>query len=111
MVSEMLRVARKAVFISDMNNFGGGAPLVRYAKRALRRLHLWGIANYIKTAGKGYSITEGDGLFYPYSVFDSLPLVKQHCAATHMMNTLPAGNDFYKSGEHVALVGIKRREG
>lgn len=107
MVAEMLRVASKAVFISDMNNFGGGAAPVRFLKRLLRRVRLWELANYIKTAGRGYSITAGDGLFYSYSVFDSLPLVKRHCGAVHLMNTLPAGSDFYKSAEHVALVGIK----
>jgi ubiquinone/menaquinone biosynthesis C-methylase UbiE len=108
MVAEMLRVARKAIFISDMNNFGGGAPPVRFMKRLLRRVGLWNAANYIKTGGKGYSITRGDGLFYAYSVFDSLPAITRHCGAVHMMNTLPAGNDFYKTAAHVALVGIKK---
>jgi ubiquinone/menaquinone biosynthesis C-methylase UbiE len=107
MVAEMLRVARLAIFVSDMNNFGGGRPLVRYVKRLLRSVGLWRAVNYIKTGGKGYSITRGDGLFYSYSVFESLPLVRDRCRAVHMMNTLPAGNDFYKSAEHVAILGIK----
>src|SRR3954467_9596053 len=34
-VAEMLRVARKAVFVSDSNNFGGGHPVVRSGKRLL----------------------------------------------------------------------------
>jgi SAM-dependent methyltransferase len=107
MVDEMLRVARLAIFVSDMNNFGGGRPSVRYVKRLLRSVGLWKAANYIKTGGKGYSITRGDGLFYSYSVFESLPRIKNRCGAVHMMNTLPAGNDFYKTAEHVAIVGIK----
>ena len=33
--SEMLRVARKAIFISDSNNFGQGGGLSRFVKQAL----------------------------------------------------------------------------
>jgi hypothetical protein len=29
------------------------------------------LANWVKTRGKGYIITEGDGLSYSYSVYDS----------------------------------------
>jgi ubiquinone/menaquinone biosynthesis C-methylase UbiE len=70
-VREMLRVARKAVFIADSNRFGQGSGPARLFKLALYKTGLWGVANYVKTRGKGYLITEGDGLAYSYSVFDS----------------------------------------
>jgi SAM-dependent methyltransferase len=76
-VREMLRVARRAVFISDGNRFGQGSRLGRITKLALYRLRLWPLANYIKTRGRGYVITPGDGLAYSYSVFDSYDLLAQ----------------------------------
>jgi len=71
-VSEMLRVARKAVFISDSNNFGHGSGKARMLKQALNAMGLWQLAYKIRTGGNGYLISEGDGLAYSYSVFDSL---------------------------------------
>lgn len=74
-VREMLRVARRAVFISDANRFGQGSWLGRVAKLALYRSKLWPAVNLIKTRGRGYSVTPGDGLAYSYSVFDSYDLL------------------------------------
>ncbi len=74
-VGEMLRVARRAVFISDSNRFGQGSWLGRRAKLALWRLGLWPLANFLKTRGRGYSVSAGDGLSYSYSVFDSYDLL------------------------------------
>jgi ubiquinone/menaquinone biosynthesis C-methylase UbiE len=71
-VKEMLRVARKAVFICDSNRFGQGSLPARLLKLALYKAKLWGAFNYLWTGGKGYSITEGDGLAYSYSVYDSM---------------------------------------
>ena len=70
-VVEMLRVARKAVIIIDGNRFGQGSWPLRLLKLALYKTGLWGVTNYLKTGGKGYNLTEGDGLFYSYSVYDS----------------------------------------
>jgi ubiquinone/menaquinone biosynthesis C-methylase UbiE len=40
-VSEMLRVARRAIFISDMNNFGHGSGLAKLLKQAINAAGLW----------------------------------------------------------------------
>ncbi len=106
-VSEMLRVARKAIFISDSNNFGQGPFATRTLKQLLRSMGLWPIANFIKTRGKGYAFSEGDGLFYSYSVFDNYPQVARSCKTVHIINTSPAGSNLYRSAPHVALLGIK----
>jgi ubiquinone/menaquinone biosynthesis C-methylase UbiE len=71
-VKEMLRVARKAVFLCDSNRFGQGPLPARLLKLALYKTKLWGVFNYLRTGGKRYSITEGDGLAYSYSVYDSM---------------------------------------
>ena len=75
-VREMIRVARKAVFISDGNRFGQGNMLIRLIKLLFYKAHLWGVINFLKTNGRGYVFSEGDGLMYSYSVFDSLGLIK-----------------------------------
>ena len=70
-VSEMLRVAKKAIFLSDSNRFGQGSTVLRLVKLALYKTRLWDVFNYLRTSGKGYQITEGDGVAYSYSVYDS----------------------------------------
>jgi ubiquinone/menaquinone biosynthesis C-methylase UbiE len=76
-VQEMLRVARKAVIIVDSNRFGQGKWPVRVLKLALYKVGLWGFVNFLKTGGKGYMLTEGDGLAYSYNVYDSLDRIAQ----------------------------------
>ena len=106
-VAEMLRVARKAIFISDSNNFGQGSPLARFFKQAANAVGLWPMLNRIKTRGKGYAISEGDGLFYSYSVFNDYQQIRNACASVHLLNTSDAGSNLYRSATHVALLGIK----
>ena len=71
-VSEMIRVARRAVFLSDENRFGHGHPALRMLKLGLYMTRLWPLADWGKTRGRGYRISEGDGLSYSYSVYDSV---------------------------------------
>ncbi len=106
-VSEMLRVAAKAVFISDSNNFGQGSPASRLTKQMLNATGLWHLADLIKTRGKGYTISLGDGLAYSFSVFDNYRLIRSQCKSVHLLNTIDAGPNLYRTASHVALLGIK----
>jgi len=106
-VREMLRVARKAVFISDSNNFGQGSALKRTVKQALHAAGLWSIVDLVKTRGKGYSMSAGDGLWYSYSVFDDYQIVRAGCRSVHVLNTRDGDVNPYRSASHVALLGIK----
>jgi ubiquinone/menaquinone biosynthesis C-methylase UbiE len=108
-VAEMLRVSRKAIFISDCNNFGQGSRLARLFKQVANAAGLWPMADFIKTKGKGYSISEGDGLFYSYSVFNDYKQIRKACESVHLLNTSNAGANLYRSATHVALLGIKPR--
>ena len=108
MVREMLRVARRAVFISDCNNFGQGSPFSRTVKQLLRAMRLWPVANWLKSGRKGYYISEGDGLFYSYSVFDAYPILREQCDLIHIVNTSAGGPGIYRSCGHAALLAIKR---
>ena len=107
-VSEMLRVARIGIFISDDNHFAAGSPLNRFAKRALDSLGLWKTAYRVRSGGKGYRISAGDGLSYPYSVFDDLAFVRSRCDLVQTANMDGCGPDLYADAAHVALFGRKR---
>lgn len=112
-VAEMLRVANKAIFISDTNNFGEGSLISRSIKQGLDFLGLWKVADLIKTGGKGYRISEGDGLSYSYSVFDNYKQIKNQCEGIHVLNTqTPSrGINPYRNARNVALLGIKNSLG
>jgi ubiquinone/menaquinone biosynthesis C-methylase UbiE len=107
-IKEMLRVSRMAIFISDSNNFGQGGRLGRFVKQAINALGLWSAYNYIRTKGKKYQISEGDGLFYSYSVFNNFSLIKKNCKSVYLLNTRDAGINPYRTASHAALLGLKK---
>lgn len=106
-VAEMLRVSKKAVFISDNNNFGHGSQLGRLIKQALNAVGLWRLAAWLKTGGKGYFYSEGDGVAYSYSVFNNYSQIRKSCSRVHVMNTNGNGVNPYRMASHVALLGVK----
>jgi SAM-dependent methyltransferase len=108
-VAEMLRVAKKAVFLSDSNNFGAGSRPARLFKRMLRALGLWRLADWIRTKGKGYHFSKGDGVFYSYSLFDSYPQIAKLCESVHVMNTRGGGIRPLNDASHALLLGIKKK--
>ncbi|TLD68418.1 class I SAM-dependent methyltransferase [Phragmitibacter flavus] len=107
-IAEMLRVAGKAIFISDANNFGRGSRLGRLMKQSINSLGLWKLAALVLSKGKGYVETPGDGISYSYSVFNNYRQIKQQCRSVHLLNTTPGDINPYRSASHVALLGIKK---
>lgn len=105
-VSEMLRVSKKGIFISDSNNFGQGNLLSRSIKQSLNALKLWPIYNFIRTRGKKYQISDEDGLYYSYSVFNNLQQVKKKCRRIFLLDPKSNAINLYRSASHVALLGI-----
>ena len=89
-VREMIRVARKGVFMSDSNRFAGGRMSSRYLKLALYRLGLWRAADWVKTGGRGYLYDEGEGVFNSYSLYDSYDMVRDWADETFF---IPIDND------------------
>ena len=106
-ISEMLRVSKKGIFISDDNHFAKGSCANRFTKKFLKKLGLWKLAYWLRTFGKAYRISEGDGISYPYSVFDDLHFIKKHCSKVHLTNTKDCSGNLYASAENVALFGLK----
>lgn len=108
-VSEMLRVARKAIFISDSNNYGQGSFSQRIIKNSLRLSRLWRSFNLLRTQGKGYHISEGDGIFYSYSVFNNYKLINNICPKVYILNTTSLQGSISPifSAPSIALLALK----
>ncbi len=106
-VAERLGVGRVAVFISASNNSGQGGRLARLIKQGLNACGLWPLADFLKTRGKGYTMSEGDGLAYSYSVFNDYRQIEKACGSVHIVNTVGARIDPYRTASHVGLLGIK----
>jgi SAM-dependent methyltransferase len=108
-VAEMMRVARRAIYISDSNNFGQGGFTVRLLKQAINALGLWPVANWIKTKGKGYDWSEGDGISYSYSIFNNWRQIQLACDTVCLFTTRSmSAPNVYRAAGHVALLGLKR---
>lgn len=109
-VAELLRVSKKAVFISDSNTYGMGSFSRRLLKQFLRISQLWQIFEYIRTKGKGYYELEGDGISYSYSVFKNYDQIQNECSRVYTLDTArenAKGVNPYFNASHVAILGIK----
>lgn len=110
-IGEMLRVARRAVFISDANRFAQGNALMRRVKRWSWQLGLWPALDFVRTRGQGYTVTAGDGVSYSYSVFDHQPLLKAHCERIHWFGLTGSNGDLTHSADQIALLAVKHGYG
>jgi len=113
-VREMIRVATRAVFLSDSNRFGQGRIPIRWIKLLIAACGLWPVANFIKTHGTGYTISEGDGLSYSYSVFDSVETLRGWADRLILVPTssVPDGPWHFPllTASHVLLCAIRDRQ-
>jgi hypothetical protein len=65
--------------------------------------------DFLKTKGKGYTISYGDGIAYSYSVFNNYRQIRNHCSSVHLFNTKDSHINLYRTASHVALLGIKKQ--
>lgn len=87
-IAEMCRVARKAVMISDANRFGQSSLPSNLVKLGLKATRLWAPYMSARTRGKGHLYSEGDGVYYSYSVYDSAPQVAAWADRTFVIPVL-----------------------
>jgi 2-polyprenyl-3-methyl-5-hydroxy-6-metoxy-1,4-benzoquinol methylase len=111
-IAEMLRVARQAIFISDSNAYALGRPAARFAKLALTRIGLLDRVNRWRRGGTDWYYTEGDGVAWTYSVYDSLPQIRAACPEVIV---IPTQIDEQRSASwpllyspHVLVAGFKQ---
>ena len=88
-ITEMTRVARSGVMISDSNRFGQGSTAAGMLKLAVHRAGLWPTFEHFRTKGRGYMESEGDGIFYSYSIFDSMPQLQTWADRVFVIPTRP----------------------
>ena len=88
-VLEMVRVARRAVFISDTNMFGMGGVISRLAKLGLHSIGALRLVNRRRRGGNDWYYTAEDGIAWDYSVFESLPALRDACAEVLVIPTGP----------------------
>ena len=106
-VAEMARVARIGVLISDSNKFGQGSHGLRLAKALVDRLGLWRAMIWVTTRGRMAKWSEGDGLYYSYSVFDDLGLLAAKFPRLHLANTLPmTGGNLRRGAGHLCAIAL-----
>lgn len=105
-VAEMIRVARKAVFISDSNCFGGGGAFARFLKQAAHAAGLWPLVDFLKSGGRGSYYSEGDGLFYSYSTYFNYPQLRSVSQVVHTLNTKGTGVNPYRTASHTAMLAV-----
>ncbi|HEY3797727.1 MAG TPA: class I SAM-dependent methyltransferase [Caulobacteraceae bacterium] len=107
-VAEMVRVARRGVMISDSNNIGQGGSLARLAKYLLKGSGLWPVAIWLQTGGKMYKESDGDGIYYSFTVFDQLRAVTKKFPEVHYLNTgAMAGYDLRRGAGHVMVLAYR----
>ena len=87
LIGEMLRVSRCGIFISDGNKYGTNSYAMACVKVAARVVGIIRRLEWIRHGGKHWTFTAGDGLAYPFSVFDHLDQLRQHCAAVYVIPT------------------------
>jgi ubiquinone/menaquinone biosynthesis C-methylase UbiE len=102
-VAEMRRVAAKAVFISDSNNFGQGSLPARIIKQFLRSLRLWRAFDFVKSGFKSYHYSASDGIFYSYSMFDDIHTLREKFPNVYYMSTRPSGPNLYRTAPTCAV--------
>jgi SAM-dependent methyltransferase len=108
-ISEMVRVASKAVLISDHNNFAFGGVLVRRIRMGLRICGLLNLATFVKQGFRKQGYSDGDGWWYPYSLLDNYSQIAKLTEETFLIPTVPATADdnFIFAQSHFAVLALK----
>ncbi|MEP1143710.1 MAG: class I SAM-dependent methyltransferase [Henriciella sp.] len=105
---EMCRVAKKGVLLSDSNNMGQGGRVSRLLKQSFKALGAWDLVTYIQTKGKMYKYSEGDGVYYSFCVFDTVPILRSNFRNVIFFNTSPSGLNIYNSSSTVGVIAYDK---
>ena len=109
-VREMCRVAKHGVFISDLNNFGCGSLPQRAFSQTLHSLNLWRSFQWIKNGGRYDKYSEGDGVHYSYSLYDSIDAIREKFPQTFLCNTRGSSKNPFRNCSHASVFAVKDAE-
>lgn len=109
-IQEMFRVAKKAVLISDHNNFA-------FRGSKARRLRLWlyasGLLDFVTFVHQGFrkqGYSDDDGWWYAYSLLNDFGLIASLSAEQYIIPTRPSNSDrgnLLLSQSHLAILAMK----
>lgn len=109
-ISEMFRVARRAVLISDHNNYAFGGVMTQRIRIGLKVCGLLKAVNYLRQGFNHRGYSKEDGWWYPYSLFDNYTDIAKRSSRLYIFPTRPAvgssSNILFSQG-HFALVAMK----
>ena len=74
-ISEMFRVSKDIVIISDHNNLAFGSKVEKNLKMLLFSIGLMGVASYVKQGFSKQGYSKDDGYWYPYSILTDVDLI------------------------------------
>lgn len=109
-ISEMFRVSRKGILISDHNNYAFGGNFARRVRMGLKMCGLLDAATFVKQGFKKQGYSEGDGWWYPYSLFDNYSQIAALSKAIYVIPTRAASpglNNMLLAQSHVAILALK----
>ena len=110
-IQEMFRVARKAVLISDHNNFAFGGNLKKRLRLLLYSLSLAKAVAFVKQGFRRQGYSEGDGWWYPYSLLDDFRLISHLAREVYILPVVPArdtgAGNLLLCQSHLAVLGLK----
>lgn len=110
-ITEMFRVARRAVVISDHNNFAFGSIAVRNIRMLLYLLGVLKPATYIKQGFSSRGYTYDDGWWYPYSLFNNHNDIARFSDQFYIIPTSPVNTqrmtNIIFSQSHFAVCAMK----
>jgi SAM-dependent methyltransferase len=115
-VKEMLRVSKTAIFLSDTNRFGRGRLFSRIVRFIIWKLGIWRQTYFLAKGFKSYDYSEGDGIAYSYSVYDSYNLIDAWADRIIAIPTKVEGRRLRSwihplmTSSHILLCGIKLSE-
>lgn len=110
-IAEMFRVARKAILISDHNNYAFGGSFAKRLRMGLKVAGLLGAFTYVKQGFKKQGYSADDGWWYPYSLLDSYATIAKRADQVYLFPTRRSTGDisnFVFAQSHFGIVALKR---
>lgn len=109
-INEMFRVAKKAVLISDHNNYAFGGAMAQRVRMGLNMAGLLNAFTFVRHGFRRAGYSEGDGWWYPYSLLDSHRQIATLSKTVFIIPTRrPTGSlgNLVFSQSHLAMIAIK----
>ncbi|MDJ0730413.1 MAG: class I SAM-dependent methyltransferase [Crocosphaera sp.] len=110
-IREMFRTAKKAVLISDHNNFSFGSTLSRRIRLSLFAFSLLKAITFIKQGFNHQGYSEGDGYWYPYSLLNNYKLISELSEQVFIFPTRPTNSSDLSNvllcQSHLAILATK----